>query len=168
MMWRPALGYSVTGWLSLWGGYALVERFQPDYSAEHRIWEQAEAAAVVVDDLGLRLLGRLRVEHRVREGDDPVAHRVRFLARAQMPLLGDAPPILLGIVWDEIFVGLNTVPWGPQSGFDRNRTFAGLGVQFATWGRVEAGYLFEVAHRRGSAEDTGVHALAVAVWIDIP
>jgi len=167
MIWRPGLGFYATPWLSLWGGYAFVERFSPDYSAEHRIWEQAQVAGPIVADIGLKGLLRLRFEQRMREGDDPVAHRVRLLARGQVALGRVAPPSLHAIVWDEIFFGLNDVDWGPQAGFDRNRTFAGLGFQVVPQVRIEAGYLLEFVPSPTPKEDVGNHVLSISVWIDL-
>lgn len=167
VLWRPALGVYATDWLTLWAGYALVEVHHPRYAAEHRIWEQVQASDVVAPGLGLTLLGRLRLEHRLREGADPVAHRVRLLARASLPLGDPGPPGLYAVVWDEVFIGLNTVAWGPASGFDRNRSFVGLGVKALAQLRIEAGYLLEVVHRRGDLDELGHHALAVTLWIDL-
>lgn len=168
VLWRPALGVYLQDWLTAWGGYAFVERLRPVYAGEHRIWEQLQASREVVPSLGLRLTGRLRVEHRLREHDDPVAHRVRLMVRAQLPLLDPEPPTLLAVAWDEVFVGLNTVDWGPASGFDRNRSFIGLGLQVVKQARLEVGYLFEVAHRRGNADELGAHVLSLTLWIDLP
>lgn len=164
---RPALAVYVQPWLTAWAGYAYVERLRPEYAHEHRVWEQLQATATVDEPSATRVLARLRVEHRLREGEDPAAHRVRLLLRGQRALGPPAPPSFHAIVWNELFVGLNTVDWGPASGFDRNRTFVGLGLQLLTQARLEVGYMFEVAHRRGDADELGVHALLVALWIDL-
>jgi hypothetical protein len=164
---RPALGVYVRPWLTAWAGYAYVERLRPEYAHEHRAWEQLQANATVDEESGTKVMARLRVEHRLREGEDPVAHRVRLLVRAQRALADLKPMSLHGIVWNEVFVGLNTVKWGPASGFDRNRSFIGLGLQMIPEARFEVGYMFEVAHRRGDADELGAHALFVSLWIDL-
>lgn len=168
VLWRPALGVHVTDWLTVWGGYAWVERFNRSYAGEHRAWEQVQATGAVDEAGRVKLLGRLRLEQRLREGLDPVAHRLRLLLRAQVALGDPEPPSLHVIGWNEVFVGLNTTEWGPTSGFDRNRSFVGLGLQLVKQLRVEAGYLFEVVHVRGSADELGNHVLLVSLSIDLP
>ncbi len=181
VLWRPALAYYAQDWLTLWAGYAYVERYWPSYVGEHRSWEQVQAARDLVPTIKLNGLARLRLEQRFREGEETVAHRLRLFLRGSLPIGDPEPPSWYAVVWDEVFVGLNTTHWGrpegvPESratisqpsGFDRNRTFAGFG--FMPWRqlRIEAGYLFEVVHVRGPRDELGHHTLLVALWIELP
>ena len=167
MIWRPGLGVYLHEWVTLWAGYAFVERLRPAYAAEHRVWEQLQLAGPLDEGKRFKVLARLRLEHRLREGLDPVAHRLRLLLRGQMSLGDPAPPSPYVVAWDEVFFGLNSTGWGPKSGFDRNRVFGGLGLQLLEQLRVEAGYLFEVVHQRGPRDELGNHVLALTVWIDL-
>lgn len=167
ILWRPALGVVLQEWVSLWGGYAYVERYNPTYAGEHRIWEQVQVGGALDADKRIKLAGRLRMEHRIREGVDPFAHRLRIQVRGQVSLMDPAPPSVYVAAWDELFLQLNTVDWGPQSGFDRNRAFLGLGVQIMEQVRIEGGYLLEVIRRRGPAEEIGNHILAITLWLDL-
>jgi hypothetical protein len=169
MIYRPGLGYYATPWLSLWGGYAFVERHAPVYAAEHRAWEQVQVFETVVPDVGLRLGARLRLEQRWLHGaGDDVANRLRLMVRGQIPLGRAEPPSLLAIVWDEIFVGLDETDWGAVQGVDRNRAFAGFGFQAIKQARLEVGYMLELVRRPHLPDDVGNHALMIALWIDIP
>lgn len=168
LLWRPALGVYLHEWVTLWGGYAFVERLRPAYAAEHRVWEQLQVAGALDEEKRIKVLGRLRMEHRLRQGADPVAHRLRLLLRGQVSLIEPAPPSVYLLAWNEVFLGFNTVEWiGQPSGFDRNRAFVGLGVQVLEQLRVEAGYMLEVVRRRGPADELGNHVLALTVWIDL-
>lgn len=167
VIWRPALGVYLHDWVTLWGGYAFVERLRPAYAAEHRVWEQVQLAGALDQEKSIKVLARLRLEHRFREGEDPVAHRLRLLLRGQVALGDPAPPSPYVVAWDEVFFGLNSTEWGPKSGFDRNRVFGGLGLQLLEQLRIEGGYLFEVVHQRGPRDELGNHVLALTVWIDL-
>lgn len=181
VLWRPALGYYVQDWLTVWAGYALVERHHASYAAEHRVWEQVQVTGTLLESPRLSGAARLRVEQRFAEGEDPVAHRARLLLRASVPLGDPDPPGLYAVVWDEVFVGFNTTHWGRPagaerrratanaiSGFDQNRAFAGLGVAFLRQVRLEAGYLLQYVHTRGDRDDLLNHVLAVTLWLEWP
>lgn len=181
VLWRPALAYYLTDWLTLWGGYAYVERYHPSYAGEHRIWEQLQAGGTLVESVGLSGLARLRLEQRMQEGQDPVAHRLRLLLRGSMPLGDPTPPSFYAVAWNELFIGLNTTHWGRPagvegsratanaiSGFDQNRSFVGLGFAAMRQLRIEVGYLFQYVHTRGDRDDLGNHVLGLTLWIDLP
>jgi hypothetical protein len=52
-----------------------------------------------------------------------------------------AKKIWLIAVYDEIFVNLNSTNFGARSGADRNRAFAGPGINLSKSIRVEMGYM---------------------------
>lgn len=171
VLYRPALSFQVVEGLTLWGGYAYAERHFPrPYAGEHRGWTQVQ----LVHGLGeggppVRLLHRLRLEQRVRRHESELAHRLRWMLRGQAPLAGaEDGPRLLGIVWNELFMNLNTVDWGPLSGFDRNRSFFGVGVQAIPQVRVETGYVAEVVHARGPRDEQLHHVAFVGLFVDLP
>ncbi len=181
VIWRPALGYYLTDWLTAWVGYAFVERHHPSYVAEHRLWEQLQASGRLLDAPRLDGAVRLRLEQRLQEGEDPVAHRLRLLVRGSVPLGDPGPPGLYAVVWNEVFVGFNTTHWGRPpgversrttanaiSGLDQNRTFVGLGFAAMRQLRVEAGYLFQYVHTRGDRDDIGNHVLYVTLMLELP
>ncbi|MBX3466982.1 MAG: DUF2490 domain-containing protein [Planctomycetes bacterium] len=166
MIYRPALAWltPVEG-LSLWGGYAFVERVDRRYTREHRAWQQVQYDHTI-EELGrLRFIHRLRAEQRFLQDRDPVAHRLRWLLRGSLPLAFEGR--LMAIGWNEFFFNVNTVEGGPRRGFDQNRTFFGPGVQVTRWTRVEVGYLAQYFHRV-RAEDDLNHVLFASLWIDLP
>lgn len=68
------------------------------------------------------------------------------------------------VVWDELFLGLNSVAWGPAAGYDQNRSFAGLAVPIGGSARVEPGYLLAHLNR---TPDKLVHALSITLFASI-
>lgn len=165
VLYRPALAWFATDQLTLWGGYAFVERHHPTYLGEHRAWEQVQYDHTPDLGLGLRLIHRLREEQRLLEGRDPVAHRLRWMLRAQVPLALEGR--LIAIVQNELFINWNAVDWGPRRGFDQNRTFVGPGFKLVPQARLEAGYLAQYVNRQGG-EDALNHVILMQLFIDLP
>ncbi len=158
---RPGMGVQLTSWLSLWGGYAWIPTFNDnsgDRRDENRLWQQAIFTHRVSSRIFLQ--ARTRVEQRFGSGDI-VAHRIRQFVRADW--VPDAFPIRF-VAWDEFFVGLRGADWGPQSGYDQNRAFLGIGLPIDSFARVEIGYLNTNLNR---TPDNTVHALALNLFIAI-
>jgi len=103
---------------------------------------------------------RTRLEQRFIENVDQTAWRIRQFIRAHHNL--PALPRLTLVGWDEIFVNFNDTNLGPQSGFDQNRAFVGIGVKprpTSRW-RTEIGYLNQTV-RVESAGSRVNHILSV-------
>lgn len=151
---RPALGVVLSPMAVLHAGYAWVPTAaepvplatvqRKDISYEQRGWQQAILS--FKPGLRLGLQSRTRFEQRVPEGGGQVAFRIRQFGRLGWRV-ADGNPWQL-VMWDEVFVGLNEVDWGPPRGYDQNRLFLGPGVDVpGLRGRVEAGYLFNHLNR---------------------
>lgn len=159
---RPAVGASITPWLSVWAGYAWVPVFDDATSNrtdEHRIWQQV-ILAPKLPELGLSFQSRTRFEQRFGENGDDVGFRLRQFVRANWQPDESFP---MGVaVWDEIFIGLNDTDWGAPKGFDQNRLFIGPFLKLSPWARLEAGYLYVVVNR--DSGDLTAHTLAINLF----
>lgn len=166
VLYRPALAWltPVEG-LSLWGGYAFVEQYDPSYAHENRAWEQVQYDHTPGASIGLRLIHRLRAEQRFLQDRDPVAHRLRWMLRAQVPLALDGK--LQAIISNEAFFNLNSVDGGPRAGFGEDRAFVGPGLQLVENARLEVGYMAQYVNRQGD-EDLLNHVAYFALRIDVP
>ena len=157
---RPALGYQLAQDLQVHLGYLYVPNLFDAGTPtrhEHRVWQQANWYPRLGE---LRTLIRPRLEQRFVAGEAGVGLRARLLLRGMLPLF--AP--VSGIVWDEAFVHLNAVAWGPRPGFDQNRAFAGLGLDAFPGARLEVGYLNQWV-RRSDAPDLLNHAFFAALFL---
>lgn len=132
---RPAVGYQVTPHLSLWQGYAWVNDYQPSYQDEHRSFQQAVYTTPVFQT---SLTSRTRLEERWIRGDPGTGLRAREMIRLSVPLAGSKAWSL--VLYDEVFVNLNSVRGGPQSGFDQNRAFIGVNRMLSPHVNVDLGY----------------------------
>lgn len=152
---RPGLGYRLGGKWTAYAGYAWTPVF-PDAGSsrqEHRLWQQLIGGGLLAPRV--RWAVRPRLEQRFLRDSEGTAHRLRVFVRASHQPKGGRPWL---VAWDEIFFGLNDVPWGPSAGFDQNRLFLGLGFPSGAGPRFEVGYLNVNLQR--TVSDTN-HALAV-------
>lgn len=132
---RPAAGYQVTPRLSLWQGYAWVNNYQPSFRAEHRSFQQAVYTASAFQT---SLMSRTRFEQRWIQRTTGTAFRAREMIRLSIPM--DASKRWSLVLYDELFVNLNSVSGGPQSGFDQNRAFIGINRVLSPHVNVDVGY----------------------------
>lgn len=152
---RGALGWQVLEGWSLWAGYGYTPTFDPDRD-EHRIFQQS-----LYDwRLGpVHAQHRARLEERFLEHESEASWRLRNQLRFVYPL--PSLPTWSLVLADEVFLNLNTVDDGPDSGFDQNRVFAGVSHQLSRHVRVEVDYLNQFVHRTGGKEDVMRHGAMV-------
>lgn len=154
---RPGIGYRAAPGLDLWAGYARVttQLDGPDIK-ENRAWQQASFSAGRL--FGGSLSGRSRLEQRFRSTGDDVGHRFRQFFRWSRPLNSDFSLVL----WDELFLALNTTDWGQRDGFDQNRLFVGGAWHIAESIRLDAGYLHNRLGRSGGKRTN--HNLSLSLF----
>ena len=142
---RPAIGYKLTDHISLWQGYAWIGNYQPRLTEEHRVFQQLlykETFPFV------KITSRSRLEERIIERTDGTAVRARTVLRGDFPL--PKIPDWAFVLYDEIFVNLNTVGSGPEAGFDQNRLFLGMNHQFMKQFNMDVGYQLQATNNRQS------------------
>ncbi|MCA9475703.1 MAG: DUF2490 domain-containing protein [Nitrospira sp.] len=160
---RPALGYQLTSSLSVWQGYAWVTNYEPGFSQEHRIFQQLIYAHTFPT---LKILSRSRLEERWIQNAVGTSIRARTMLRGDLPV-----PRLSGfslVAYDEIFVNLNTINHGPESGFDQNRTFLGFNYQFTSNLSLDMGYQLQITNNaRPHLINTANHILLLQLFITL-
>lgn len=167
---RAGVGYALSDNASVWLGYAHVATFPEAAKTQHenRIWQQ-----VLLTDKATfgDLTSRTRLEQRFIQNVNPVEWRMRQFVRFSHPLWENAP--LSVVLWDEVFMRLNTTTPSARFGFDQNRGFAGLGYTFSEKARVEVGYMNQliqsrVVSRREQKFDHRInHILSVSMFLNL-
>ncbi len=169
---RPGIGYQIHRTTSIWLGYAWAPTTSPFASTsfdEHRIWQQVLwTERYKIGSFNPTVALRTRFEERwVEDWKSPssdTAYRFRQLARVLIPL-PQAPAFGL-VLADEIFVHLNPVDWGPRSGFDQNRAFAGVAYTVNKNARAEIGYMNQTLNRINSPHNLMDHILSANLFLN--
>lgn len=154
---RGALGWQVTEGWSLWAGYGYTPVYDPDRD-ENRIFQQSQYDRKFGP---FHASHRLRLEQRFLEHESEASWRLRNQIRVTYPL--PRWPSWSLVLADEVFVDLNTVDDGPESGFDQNRLFVGVSHQFTPHVRVEVDYLNQAVHSSPNKEDILRHSAVLQV-----
>lgn len=158
---RPGIGYGLSDRSTVWIGYAHVTTRPAvgDTIYENRIWQQYMWSGPT--PLGT-LTSRTRLEQRWQDNGDDTGGRFRQFFKFNWPLsLHRAASF---VVWDEVFVHLNSTDWGARKGFDQNRGFAGIGYRFNPHLLTEIGYINQYIDTAGI--DRVNHILSVNVFLD--
>jgi len=158
---RPGIGYALTDHSTVWIGYAHVTNYPVvgDTIQENRMWEQYMWS-------GPTLLGaftsRTRLEQRWQDNGDDTGGRFRQYFKFNWPF--SFHPAASFVVWDEVFVHLNSTDWGARQGFDQNRGFSGLGYRLNPHLLTEIGYLNQFIST--AKFDRLNHILSLNVFLD--
>lgn len=161
---RPALGVRVNQHVSAFAGYAWITNYNRNnfLLQEQRLWQQV--------GYGFRpfpkmiLLNRLRLEERfIQHTDSQTAWRLRYMLRGEVPLLKTKNYV---VAFDELFINMNTVANGVQSGIDQNRLYVGLGRRIHRNLRGEIAYQQQYVNRQDVADDKASHILMTSVFLD--
>lgn len=159
---RPGVGYQIHDDIIAWAGYGWI-RTSPATASdldEHRFWQQLTWS----ENLDFGTLGlRSRLEQRLVETGNDTGHRFRQLASWRKPL--NCEETCTFVVWDELFVHLNTTDWGAETGFNQNRAFIGFGFRESadSPSRIEVGYLNQHLNLRNRS-DLSNHLLSVNIF----
>lgn len=167
---RVGVGYVLSDRLSLWVGYGRFATFRESGGTqeEDRVWQQALLSEKT--PLG-DLSSRTRLEQRLIEDVSRVEWRARQQLRFSRPLAEGSPFSL--IVWDEVFLRLNSTTPTARFGFDQNRGFAGLGYSVSKEARLEIGYMNQLILTRSASRqsqrfaDRMNHTLSVSLFLNL-
>ena len=141
---RPAIGYQLTKTFSLWQGYAWVTNYEPRFRDEHRLYQQLSYRRTFDD---FSVLSRTRFEQRFIQDAVGTALRAREMIRLDIPF-GERQQWGIAI-YDEIFINLNTLRRGPESGFDQNRFFIGVRRKWSDYLAMDFGYQNQTINAKG-------------------
>ncbi len=150
---RPALGYQVNKYMSVWQGYGWTPSFQPKFNNENQIWEQVSLQKQFEH---FQVSSRTRLEIRKIAGANGTALRLRDQFRVAVPIGKSKWSV---IAYDEPFINLNTVDAGPRSGFNQNWLFAGINRRFNNHFNMEVGYLNNYVRNFGATPDRMNHVI---------
>ncbi len=158
---RLAVGYQVTAYISLWGGYAWTPLLSPEFDDEQRFFQQFLYEQNFGDWM---IVNRTRFEQRLIANASDVSLRLRTMMRAMRPIYKD----LRFVVYDEVFFTLNDPGTkGPIQGFDQNRVFAGLNLKHNAW-QFELGYMNNLVNRAEPTNDRMGHIAMLMVLYTVP
>ena len=159
---RPGIGYALSDRSTVWIGYAHVTNYPVvgETIQENRIWQQYMWAGPT--PLGA-FTSRTRFEQRWQDNGDDTGGRFRQFFKFNWPF--SFHPAASFVMWDEVFVHLNTTDWGAKQGFDQNRGFAGLGYRWHPSVLVEIGYINQYINT--SNTDRMNHILSLNLFLDI-
>lgn len=159
---RAALGYQLSPNDKVYLGYA-YQWGEPPYGKfsldEHRIYQQYDHKETIGKD---SLSFRTRLEERNIEQSEDTAVRFRQQIKYSHPINKQ----FSFVASDEAFVNVNTVNWGPYSGFDQNRGFVGVGYKFNDNFRTEIGYMNQFMNRPYNHNDRMAHILNITLYGD--
>jgi hypothetical protein len=159
---RPAIGYQLTPSLSIWQGYAWITNYEPRFRDEHRLYQQVSYRRSFSS---FRIFSRTRLEERFLQDAGGAAIRARQMLRADFPF--DKDKIWGAVIYDELFVNLNTVRSGPEGGFDQNRFFVGIHRKVNDHLSFDFGYQNQTINTRGpNLADRMNHIILLQWFID--
>ena len=115
--------------------------FLPTFRSENRLYQQLQYRTAVH---GFNLLSRSRLEERFIEDTSGVAIRARTMLRVAYPF--GRTKAWSVVLYDEVFINLNSIQNGPEGGFDQNRAFGGVNYKLSGHVNVDAGYQFQLVN----------------------
>ena len=146
------LGYKFNEHFSFYQGYAWSTRYIPNFKREQRPYQELTIS---------HNLKKLSVEHRFRfeerfiQDIEGITLRPRYRLKASYPL--DKKERWALVLFDELFVNLNSHFGGPQAGIDQNRIYAGINHKFSERISGDLGYQLQHQHTKGSNLETLNH-----------
>lgn len=158
---RPAIGYALSDHSTLWVGYAHVVSYLTvgDEIVENRIWQQYMWSGPT---LAGAFTSRTRFEQRWLANGSDTGARFRQFFKFSWPFSFHQAAGF--VVWDEVFVHLNSTDWGARRGLDQNRGFAGLGYRWYPHILIEIGYLNQYV--KTASTDRLNHVLSLNGFFD--
>ncbi len=166
---RPGLGYAINEKVTAWLGYDWVPTSRPlalkHPFNDHRIWQQLSLR----DNYSFgTVISRTRLEQRFFDipGSSDVAYRYRQMFKLLTPMHFVSPKVSF-VIWNEIFVDLNSMDAGIRSGLNQNWAFAGIGYRLNKKTTIEMGYLNQFINRSKSPRpDQMNHVLSVTMLVN--
>lgn len=156
---RPGLNYYLKNNLFITLGHAYIRTTSSQglTNNEQRIWQQALWSPKV---RGAVTAHRFRQEQRFVD-NTPVQDRFRYFFRTELPVKG---PVYYWALQNEIFVKAGRSQ--NKRFYDQNRAYTAFGKRFGdptrSWGRLEAGYLYQHALLRDGIRQEHNHVLVLS------
>lgn len=156
---RPSLRYKITPNLFFDVGYDWFSHYQPEFSVEHRPWQQILVRKKLAK---FKTYTWFRLEERFLDGTENVSTRFRIRPGFNYPITKNQK--LSFDFFAEMFLNLNGVSNGPAGGFDQFWIYSGLNYKFNKNLRLLVGYLMSFQDRSINNID---HAFRTVLSIEI-
>lgn len=157
------LGYKFNEHFSFYQGYAWSMIYIPNFRREQRPYQEA----IISHDIGkISLDHRFRFEERFLQSVEGISLRARYRLKGAYPL--DKLKKWSLVLFDEIFVNLNSHFEGPQAGIDQNRIYAGINHKFNENINSDLGYQLQYIHRSGSTRERLNHFIFFYLNFELP
>ncbi len=157
------LGYKFNKYVSFYQGYAWSTLYIPNFRREQRPYQEL-LFFHNIDKLSFE--HRFRLDERFMQDVDGVSMRARYRIKGSYPL-GMSKKWSL-IMFDELFVILNSKDDGPQAGIDQNRTYIGINRKLNENMNIDLGYQLQQIHRPGSLYERLNHFVFFYLNFDLP
>jgi len=163
---QPSLMYVLNSGWNMAAGYTYQRDnpFKENFNNEHRLWQQC---------MFLHGLNKARVSHRVRFEERfieqrsnhkyPLSTRLRYQLGCQIPLQGEKtdPKELYLNTYNESYFSLSE---SRNATYSENWSYLGIGYHMGRMGKLETGYLLQIAVRNKLHNIRVLNLLQVA-WI---
>jgi hypothetical protein len=178
LLFRTGINYYFNSQVSVTAGYCFAETYPyGEFAAkasfpENRIWEQLQ----LKNNMGaVEFINRLRLEQRFinqpvlengmyEPGDAVYTNRARILNRFSIPFKGKTieDKSLYISAFDELYIN-----FGKHVGFnilDQNRVYLAIGYKIPKAGRLEIGYLNQLAFKSDGIKVERNHTIQIALY----
>ena len=146
------LGYRFNKHVSFFQGHAWSTLYIPNFRREQRPYQELTISHNVRK---LSFDHRFRFEERFIQDIEGISLRARYRIKGTYPL--DKKEKWSLVLFDELFVNLNSHFGGPRAGIDHNRIYAGVNHKFNENISTELGYQLQHVHRPGPAVENLNH-----------
>lgn len=157
------LGYRFNEHFSFFQGYAWSTLYIPNFRREQRPYQELtfshELSKIVLDH-------RFRFEERFIQDIEGISLRARYRLKGIYPL--DVKKIWSLVLFDELFVNLNSHFDGPQAGIDQNRLYAGINRKLTDNTNIDLGYQLQYLNRPGPSLDRLNHFIFFYLNFNLP
>ena len=157
------LGYKLRENLIFYQGYAWSTTYIPNFKREERPYQDLVYKSKFKK---LSLENRFRFEERFLQDIEGISLRSRYRIKGSYPI--DKKGRWNLVLFDEIFVNLNSHFAGPQAGIDQNRIFVGINRKLSENVDIEGGYQLQHLHKKGSLPDALNHFILVNLNVNLP
>ena len=157
------LGYKFNEHFSFYQGYAWNMSYMPSFKREQRIYQEATFSH---DIAKVSLDHRFRFEERFLQSIEGISLRARYRLKGTYPL--DKLKKWSLVLFDEIFVNLNSHFDGPQAGIDQNRIYTGINRKINENINIDLGYQLQHQFKSRPSRDNLNHFIFFYLNCELP
>ena len=157
------LGYKFNKHISFFQGYAWNTLYIPNFKREQRPYQEL---TISHDIKKTSIEHRFRFEERFLQDIEGISLRARYRLKGMYPLDKNKKWSL--VLFDELFVNLNSHFGGPQAGIDQNRIYAGINHKFNEIINADLGYQLQHQHKKGPTVDPVNHFVFFYLNFNLP